>query len=62
MGADEFKWAKIDAKTSTFLQFLLHLSMWCHFNGMWIMKSCAYWKIYNESSKNQSLVWIKDVY
>jgi hypothetical protein len=30
------KWvqqAKIDVKTSTFMQLLLHLSMWCHFNG-----------------------------
>jgi hypothetical protein len=33
-GVDEFKKAKIDVKTSTFLQFLLYLSMWCHFNGM----------------------------
>ncbi len=33
-GADEFKQAKIDFKTLIFLQFLLHLSMWCHFNGM----------------------------
>ncbi len=50
-GADEFKWAKIDVKTSTFLQFFLHLSMWCHFNGMWIMENCAYWIIYNVSNK-----------
>jgi hypothetical protein len=34
-GEDELKQAKIDVKTSTFLQqFLLHLFMWCHFNGM----------------------------
>jgi len=33
-GANELKQAKIDVKTSTFLQFLLHLPMWCHFNGM----------------------------
>jgi hypothetical protein len=33
-GVDELKQAKIDVKTSTFLQFLLLLSMWCHFNGM----------------------------
>jgi hypothetical protein len=26
--------AKIDVKMSNFLLFLLHLSMWCHFNGM----------------------------
>jgi hypothetical protein len=54
-GVDEFKWAKIDVKTSTFLQFLLHLSMWCHFNGMLIMESCAYWIIL--ILKN--LKWIK---
>jgi hypothetical protein len=42
MGADEFKWTKIDVKMSTFLQFLLHLSMCCHFNGMRIMESCDY--------------------
>jgi hypothetical protein len=29
VGANEFKRAKIDVKTSTFLQFLLHLFMWC---------------------------------
>jgi hypothetical protein len=34
MGADEFKRAKNDVKASNFLQFLLHLPMWCHFNGM----------------------------
>jgi hypothetical protein len=33
-GADEFKQTKIDIKMLIFLQFLLHLSMWCHFNGM----------------------------
>jgi hypothetical protein len=33
-GVDELKRAKIDVKISNFLQFLLHLSMWCHFNGM----------------------------
>jgi hypothetical protein len=55
MGANEPKQTKIDVKTSTFLQFLLHLSMWCHFNGMWIMKSCAYWIIW--ILKN--LKWIK---
>jgi len=33
-GVDELKQTKIDLKMSTFLQFLLHLSMWCHFNGM----------------------------
>jgi hypothetical protein len=44
MGAnvDELKRAKIDVKMSTFLQFLLDLSMWCHFNGMSIMEICAY--------------------
>jgi hypothetical protein len=46
MSVDEIKRAKIDVKTSTFLQFLWHLSMWCHFNGMWIMESCAYWIIW----------------
>jgi hypothetical protein len=25
-----------------FLQFLLHLFMWCHFNGMWIIENCVY--------------------
>jgi len=30
-----------------FLQFLLHIFMWCHFSGMLIMESCAY-----------SLIWI----
>jgi hypothetical protein len=47
MGAnvDELKRAKIDVKMSTFLQFLLDLSMWCHFNGMSIMEICAYWII-----------------
>jgi hypothetical protein len=54
-GADEFEWAKIDVKTSTFLPFLLHLSMWCHFNGMWIMENYAYWIIW--ILKN--LKWIK---
>jgi hypothetical protein len=54
-GVDEFKWAKIDVKTSTFLQFLLHLSMWCHLNDIWIMESCAYWIIW--ILKN--LKWIK---
>ncbi len=34
LGVDEFKRPKIDVKTLSFLQFLLHLSMWCHFNGM----------------------------
>jgi hypothetical protein len=34
LGADELKQAKIDVKMLTFLQFLLYLSMWCHFNGM----------------------------
>jgi len=33
-GVDELKRTKIDVKTLTFQQFLLHLSMWCHFNGM----------------------------
>jgi len=33
-GVDEFKQVKIDVLTSNFLQFLLHLFMWCHFNGM----------------------------
>jgi hypothetical protein len=37
-GVDELKQAKIDVKMSVFLQFLLHLFMWCHFNGMWIME------------------------
>jgi hypothetical protein len=68
-GADEFKWAKIDVKMSTFMQLLLHLSMWCHFNGMWIMESCAYWILWilKKSKMNQtkfqyqSLVWINDV-
>jgi hypothetical protein len=52
---------------STFLQFLLHLSMWCHFNGMWIMESCAYWIIWIlknlkwKKFQYQSLGWTKDV-
>jgi len=46
LGADELKRAKIDVKMSTFLQFMLHLSMWCHFNGMGIMKSCTYGRIW----------------
>ncbi len=46
-GVDEYKRAIIFINTSTFLQFLLHISMWCHFNGMLIMESCAY-----------SLIWI----
>jgi len=54
-GADDFKWAKLDVKMSIFLQFLLHLSMWCHFNGIWIMESYAYWIIW--ILKN--LKWIK---
>jgi hypothetical protein len=45
-GANKFKWTNIDVKMSTFLQFLLHLSMWCHFNGMGIIKSRAYWVIW----------------
>jgi hypothetical protein len=39
--------SKILVNTSTFVQFLLHIFMWCHFNGMLIMESCAY-----------SLIWI----
>jgi hypothetical protein len=69
VGANEFKQAKIDVKTSTFLQFLLHLFMWCHFNGMWIMKSCAYQTIWILNNLKwvkkiiiyQSLVWTNDV-
>jgi len=34
MGMYELKQAKMDVKTSIVLQFLLRLSMWCHFNGM----------------------------
>jgi hypothetical protein len=34
LGVDELKQAKIDVKMLFFLQFLLHLSMWCHFNDM----------------------------
>jgi hypothetical protein len=34
MGANEFKRAKNDVKALTFLQFLLHLPVWRHFNGM----------------------------
>jgi hypothetical protein len=55
LGADEFQWAKIDVKMSTFLEFLFHLSMWCHYNSMWIMESCAYWIMW--TLKN--LKWIK---
>jgi hypothetical protein len=55
MGGEELKQTKIDVKTSTFLQFLLHLSMQCHFNGMWIMENRAYWIIW--ILKN--LKWIK---
>jgi len=40
---------------STFLQFLLHLSIWCHFNGMWIMENCDYWII----GILKKLKWIK---
>ncbi len=46
LGADELKRAKIDVKMSIFLQFLLYLSMWCHFSSMWIIESCAYWIIW----------------
>jgi hypothetical protein len=28
------------------LQFLLHLPVWRHFNGMWFMGSCVYWIIW----------------
>jgi hypothetical protein len=45
-GVVELKWTKIDVKMSTFMQFLLNSSMWCHFNGMWIMESCPYWIIW----------------
>jgi len=55
MGKYEFKRAKIDVKTSIVLQFLLRLSMWCHFNGMWIMEGCAYQMIW--TLKN--LKWLK---
>jgi len=34
IGADELKQVKINVKMSIFLQFLLYLFMWCHFNGM----------------------------
>jgi hypothetical protein len=44
MGADEYKQAKILLNMSTFLQFLLHISL-C--DGMLIMGICAY-----------SLIWI----
>jgi hypothetical protein len=46
VGAIELKQAKINVKRSTFLQLLLHLSIWCHFSGMWFRKSCAYWIIW----------------
>ncbi len=46
-GVDECEWANILVNISTFLQFLLHVSMWCHFNGMLIMESCVH-----------SLIWI----
>jgi hypothetical protein len=42
MGVDEYKQAKIFINMLTFLQFLLHIPMWCHFNGMLIMESCVY--------------------
>jgi hypothetical protein len=45
-GVNEFKQAKFDVKMSIFLQLLLHLFMWCHFNGMWIMESYVYWIIW----------------
>jgi hypothetical protein len=44
-GEDELKRAKILFKMPTFLQFLLDIIMWCHFNGMLIMESYAYWII-----------------
>jgi hypothetical protein len=53
--ANELKQAKVGVKTSTFVQFLLHLSMWCHFNVTWIMESCAYWII----GILKNLKWIK---
>jgi hypothetical protein len=56
LGVDELKQAKIDVTMLTFLQFLLYLSMWCHFNGMWIMESCVHWIIW--ILKN--LKWIKE--
>jgi len=34
IGVDELKQVKVNVKMSIFLQFLLHLFMWCHFNGM----------------------------
>jgi len=40
--ADELKQVKIDVKMSIFLQFLLHLFIWCHLcilNNMDIEKS-----------------------
>ncbi len=37
--ANELKCAKIDVKMSTFLEFLLHLPTWCHFNA------CESWKV-----------------
>jgi hypothetical protein len=39
MGANELKRAKIDVKTLTFLQFLLHLFMRCH------LMACESWKV-----------------
>jgi hypothetical protein len=66
MGTDELKWTKLDVKTLIFLQFLIHSSMWCHFSGMWIIESYAYWIIWILKNKMnqtrfqyQSLVWVK---
>jgi hypothetical protein len=39
MDVDEYKLAKTFVKTSIFLQFLIHIPMWCHFNGMLMMEN-----------------------
>jgi hypothetical protein len=40
MGWNQFKWTKNYVKMSIFSNLFSHLSMWCHFNGMFIMASC----------------------
>jgi hypothetical protein len=68
-GLDEYKWAKILVNMLTFLQFLLHISIQCQFNGMLIMESYAYslirilknLKCVKKIFQYQGLVGTKDV-
>ncbi len=42
LGWNEFKWAKSFVNKLIFYNLFLHVCMWCHFNDMLIMASCAW--------------------